>query len=526
MKLRKLRPSALVQMTLALVGLCGTLVLLADLFFGVLADHESQTMRVRQQVAEALAVQVAALLQSEDRKGLQRTLQAVASRTEGVRSLGVRTADGTLVLQAGDHAKHWRPLHEGVSTPERVAVPLNAGSTPWGVFEIAFAADDTGALNRFFGQPLVVTLLFMLTAGSLAFGLYMRRALQHLDPASVIPQRVQGAFDAMAEGVAVLDARGRVLLTNKAFRTLHAEAAKVGPGHTLSALPWLSANLPSDAGAHPWMRAIANNLPSFGDTLEIDSGSVHARQLVINCAPIADPGGQVRGCLATFSDVSQLQRANLALHEAMAALHQSKEALQRQNAELENLARLDPLTGCLNRRAFHAAYDPLFARSRHDGAALSCTMVDIDHFKSINDAHGHAVGDAVIQTVAKRLLAGARPGDLVCRYGGEEFCVVLPGMGRAEVLAYAERIRASIERGGGPGMDDPNASQITVSIGVDSLSGATGTAGALIDRADQALFRAKRAGRNRVVAFGAADRVAPGADGDGARDLATTEVRA
>ena len=495
------RASPLVQMTLALVGLCGTLVLLADLFFGVLPDRGAQAIQLRKNIGEALAVQVAALLQSDDSATLQRTLDGVAARTDGVRSLAIRRTDGNLVMQAGDHARWWHTAGDDTSNPEQVTVPLHAAGARWGSFELAFKADGVHPVWRWLTQPLMVTLLFLSAAGTLAFGLYMRRALQHLDPASVIPERVQGAFDAMSEGVVVLDVRGRVMLANKAFRQLHADAATVGIGNTLSELAWLAPSLAPDLGQHPWVRAMSARAASAGDTLELVAGNAKARQLVINCAPISDPTGNVRGCLVTFDDVSQLHHANHALHEALTALTASKEALQLQNVELEHLATRDPMTGCLNRRAFYAAFEPLLARSRIDATALSCVMVDIDHFKAVNDNHGHAVGDVVIQVVAKKLIESARATDLVCRYGGEEFCIVLPGIGRAEANAFAERLRLRIEAECGPAVREAKNLRVTASLGLDVLTREVASASVLIERADQALYQAKRSGRNRVCEF-------------------------
>ncbi len=497
--------SPLVQMTLALVSLAGALVLLADLFFGVLPDPGEQSMRLRKGLSEALAVQVAALLQNDDRKTLQLTLDNVAARTEGVRSLAVRRSNGALVVQAGDHLSAWQAGTGEGSRPDQVSVPLNAGGQRWGTFEIAFRGDESNPVWRWLTQPLVLTLLFVTGVGSLVFGLYIRRALQHLDPASVIPDRVQHAFDALAEGVVVLDTRGRVMMANKAFRGLHPDAPQLRPGVAMSGLAWLAAGLPEDAASHPWTRAMAQRVANTGAPLQLAAGTPDARQLLINCAPISDPGGNVRGCIATFDDTTELHRANERLVLAMSELSASKDEIERKNEELVRLATRDPLTGCLNRRAFFDAFEPMLREAQANGTPLGCLMLDIDHFKMVNDTHGHAIGDRVIQEVAKKLQLSARATDLVCRYGGEEFVLVVPGLNPDEAREFAERIRERIERECGPGVREVADMRVTASVGVDALyslsTGGANTVHELIDRADQALYIAKRSGRNRVSAY-------------------------
>jgi diguanylate cyclase (GGDEF)-like protein len=128
-------------------------------------------------------------------------------------------------------------------------------------------------------------------------------------------------------------------------------------------------------------------------------------------------------------------------------------------------------------------------------------MIDIDHFKAVNDKHGHTIGDRVIQEVAKKVIDSARTVDLVCRYGGEEFCVVVPGLGVAETRMFAERVRQRIERECGPGVREVSDMHITVSVGVHTLGAGAANTGELVDLADQALYRAKRSGRNRVSMF-------------------------
>ncbi len=489
--------SPLMQLTSALVLLTLTLVMMADLFLGAMPAQSELRQREHQRLAQALAVQVSELLRSDDRGTIEATLHGVARRVEGVHSLGVRRADGELVAQSGRHVEFWR----GGAQPHQLSIALAANGQRWGAVEVAFEPDTRGTLARWVAEPSVRLLAFMALTCTLAYGLYMRRALQHLDPASVIPDRVQHAFDVMAEGVAVLDVKGRVLLLNRAFRGLHPDAEAVRTGQPLSMLPWLGAGLPADPARHPWNRAMGARTNTSGDALEIGRDVGRPRHLVVNCAPITDTGGAVRGCLATFDDLTALHHANAALQLAMAEVSAAKEEVQLKNAELQRLATRDPLTGCLNRRALFETLDPMFAAAAAAGTPLACLVLDIDHFKSVNDTHGHGIGDRVIQEVARKLQDSARATDLVCRYGGEEFCVIVPGLPLAEVQAFAERLRARIEAECGPGVREVLGLRVTASIGCDAASQAAPSAQAMIDRADQALYAAKRGGRNRVALF-------------------------
>ncbi|NJN70691.1 MAG: GGDEF domain-containing protein [Nitrospira sp.] len=166
---------------------------------------------------------------------------------------------------------------------------------------------------------------------------------------------------------------------------------------------------------------------------------------------------------------------------------------------MERLASRDPLTGSLNRRAFYAAFEQAFGESREQGHELCCLMVDIDHFKRVNDQYGHAIGDQAIQAVAHCLHAGLRLADMVGRYGGEEFSLMFPCTTLAEASELAERLRIRIGTEAGSRVRMADGLGLTVSIGVSAISFGAQTPLELIDQADKALYAAKEGGRNCVM---------------------------
>jgi two-component system cell cycle response regulator len=165
-------------------------------------------------------------------------------------------------------------------------------------------------------------------------------------------------------------------------------------------------------------------------------------------------------------------------------------------------AVVDPLTGMNNRRYLDGHLRALVSQNVERGRPVSVLIVDIDHFKAVNDNYGHEVGDEVLREVAHRMSASLRGLDLCCRFGGEEFVAAFSAGDTEMALSIAERLRLTIA-------DEPFAIStekekesllaVTISIGIATTSGPDDTAEALLERADLALYRAKREGRNRAV---------------------------
>jgi diguanylate cyclase (GGDEF)-like protein/PAS domain S-box-containing protein len=229
--------------------------------------------------------------------------------------------------------------------------------------------------------------------------------------------------------------------------------------------------------------------------------------VVLNTFPLYAQDGTVTGGIAACADITahkqlqfenarqmaEIQRAYADLDASRNDLTSMNTALTDANRQLRKLASVDPLTGILNRRSIFKTLEREAAIAKRRSRPLSILMVDIDHFKSLNDTRGHIVGDAVLRAVASRLKTASRMGDHAGRYGGEEFLVVLPDTDADDAVRVAERIRRQVAA------DDENGAAVTVSVGASTLTEAHVAIEQFIDTADRALYEAKRKGRNRVV---------------------------
>ena len=168
--------------------------------------------------------------------------------------------------------------------------------------------------------------------------------------------------------------------------------------------------------------------------------------------------------------------------------------------KLRTQALRDPLTGLYNRRYMEDVLDRYANLAERNESTLSVVMFDLDHFKRLNDEHGHALGDAVLSEVAASVIGAIRPCDVACRYGGEEFVVLLPDCTLTEGVAKAEILRARIER-----LSENHGTRISASFGVATIPNTSSKVADVLADADAALYRAKGEGRNRVMS--AAHRV-------------------
>ncbi len=483
-------PQHTLRITLSLVVLTIGLLLFSQLA-GLLPDERHAELKSRQQLCESLAVQISLMPIDSSLPVIDALVHSLVARHAHINSAGLRRADGQLLLETAEHRTHWQP--DTVASPERVIVPLYTNSGRWGALEVSFAPLSGSGWRSFTDSPLLRFIAFMTLTGSILYYLLIRRALKHLDPSAVIPARVRAALDVLAEGVILADDEENIVLSNRSLAAKLDTTPNALLGKTLNSLPWVNPDPKAGDIQYAWQATLRSARVVTGVPMYLETKAHGLRTMMINSAPITDNDGMVRGAIVTFDDVTQLEEKNAELEDMLNMLKESQDKIFRQNKELQSLAVLDPLTGCLNRRGLFESFAAAFDRARRTGGKLSCLMCDIDHFKNINDTYGHNTGDKVIRAVAGVLRSGARETDVIARYGGEEFCLMLPGLTLQQGSELAERLRRALAALTVEGI------KVTASFGVSAMEIHPADAEGMIKQADVALYRAKRSGRNRVV---------------------------
>lgn len=480
------------RISFALVLLTISLLLIGDLL-GFTPNERQAELRARKIISESLAVQFSIFAVNAESQ-FYHFLKIIVNRDNTILTAGIRNNDGKLVFHVGNHAEQWGDYKSQKSTANNILVPIFKEGKVWRTVELKFAPLRSDSFPDNIASTIYILVLFILIFGFFAYLLFILRILRQLDPSTVVPERVNAAFDTLAEGVLILDEKEQIVLANKAFAEKLGRTPSSLLGIKASELNWKD----KSKEIFPWISALQSGKTNLDYKLDLPVSSGAVKNFVVNCAPIFGNDNIAQGVLITFNDVTLLEQKNIELSSLVSQLEITQIEVTQQNKELHFLSTRDPLTGCLNRRAFNEAFAIEFAKAKKGGSELSCIMADIDHFKLVNDNYGHSTGDGIIQLLADVLRSNSRKNDLVGRYGGEEFCVVLPGLSADDAISVAERIRLGI-------MNDSiriyqaTGPNVTASLGVASIFDHAVNPAELNDQADKALYVAKESGRNRVI---------------------------
>lgn len=492
------RVSAAMKISLGLM-LVTVSVLLATQYLGLLPDRAAMVRENRNRFCELVAVQCSVAAQKNDIASLRTILRVAVQRNDNIVSAGVRGVNGTPLAVAGNHPEDWWAISEQDRDTLFARVPLMKDDKPWANFELQYVpAPEEGMFGQFTG-PFVKLILVIGLGGFVGYLLLMKRTLEYLNPSSAVPERVRSAFDILAEGLIIVDQEQRIVLANGSFAEHVGRTPESLIGKKPSDMDWdIISDDAAASEAMPWSLAALRGQPQTGAQLSMVDSDGKRCVFSVNAAPITGEDGRNRGVLATFDDVTEIEEKNQQLRNMLSMLKNSRDEVAQQNEHLQFLAKHDPLTGCMNRRSFFERFEVEWDAAKRYGKSFACVMVDVDHFKKINDTYGHALGDVVLQKVAAVLQKNIRQSDLLCRYGGEEFCLLLPYSDPESATEAAERFRRRIAE------HDFSGVHVTASMGVSSMTEDVENPQEMLNRADKCLYVAKRNGRNQVVRW---DRV-------------------
>lgn len=307
--------------------------------------------------------------------------------------------------------------------------------------------------------------------------------------------RVQAtALRSAANGIVITDRSGIISWVNPAACSITGYAADELVGRHTRTLK--SGVHPPEFYAALWSTVLAGDTWSGTIVNRRKDGALYHEEQTI--APVVDPAGEISHFIAIKQDVTARQVAEAELAQAREDLAARVVEIERLNAQLREQALRDPLTGLHNRRYFQETIARDVSAAERKREPLTILTIDVDDFKRVNDEYGHGVGDSALLALANVIRSCFRASDIACRFGGEEFVVVLPGAPLDVARQRAESLRSNFERA--PLARVAGASvHATISVGVSALHVGAEEIDQALERADAALYEAKRDGKNRVV---------------------------
>jgi diguanylate cyclase (GGDEF)-like protein/PAS domain S-box-containing protein len=469
-------------------------IILATMSFGpmvagnlvsLLTPDVQKIFAERSEVGQKIAINCSKHLNQKDQLGLQRSCRDSLGSVEKLQSIRILRHDGLVLYSSPEHERNWELTPESPSNINQIRIPLNRGDALFAELEIAFEP-----VSSFWSSGVVKWLMllgvgFSLNVGS--FSLFLNRALSVLDPKSAVPKRVRNTLDTIVGGVVIVDDKGKILLANDSFARWTSTSVDELADRELISLAWSH----DESIEWPWEYAIREKKPKTGVKLQLCCGDKELT-FMVNATPVFDGDDRITGSLVSFEDISLMEEQRNHLLTVLSDLETSKEQIRRQNEVLHELATRDGLTGALNRRALFEKIDAIWEQRNQGNRGLITIMMDVDHFKKLNDQHGHTAGDSVLKDVVKVVSRIVDGRGILSRYGGEEFCVIMQKATVSEGESMAEEIRAGIQHH----LADPY--KVTASLGVSSSLFGAPTIGAQIEQADQGLYAAKHSGRNAV----------------------------
>ena len=380
------------------------------------------------------------------------------------------TIIGIAFLVLSQCALRWSPLYLN-----QYRLILIGSLIPW-----AASAYSEFYFSQWHGLDLA-PLMFGLSAIIYVF------AISHTHFMDLIPIARSLLIENMRDGVLVLDLRNRIMDINPAMEGFLEEKISFYMGKNAFEV------------FQPWMENTDLFLDKTETRLELKVPKDPSRYVDLQVTPLYDRSQSMNGHLMVFRDITESKQVEKRLRYVNDRLQGQLIEIGLLQSKLREQAIRDPLTNIFNRRYLDETLDRELSRAAREDYPVCVIMVDIDHFKRVNDTHGHEAGDLVIKAIAATLSHHCRRGDFACRYGGEEFVVVLPNITLETAYARAQDLRTSLNLLSVPS-EEHNLS-VTISMGIAGFPENGQTRDTLLRAADQAMYAAKEAGRDHILSY-------------------------
>jgi two-component system, sensor histidine kinase and response regulator len=317
-------------------------ILFAAYALRLIPDRDGAIIEGRKNLCEAVAISCSLAVQRENVSDIETAIQAMMKRNPDIRSARVRRANGEILAEAGE-ASGWSDPRETASNAGQMHVPIACNNELWGYVQFRFQPRTSSPFLSALGGPILPLAAFVAATGLLCTLLYLRMMLRHADPSrgAVVPQRVRDTLNTVAEGVLVLDRDERIALANDAFGHLVGQTPDDLQGRKASELPWKQPSRQPAGTEYPWTRVMREVAGRMGTVLHLKKTDLaRTRKVSVNATRILADDGACRGALATFDDLTSVEKRNVKLRRLLDRLKRSQKKIERQQQELRNAKEL------------------------------------------------------------------------------------------------------------------------------------------------------------------------------------------